>query len=128
MKCNASSYWVHTPVTDCDDDWWCSSVTWIEGGYCRPYCPPPEEFDPVTGTCRCADGFAPNSVGYCCPDPFVVVKDDTNPSTRHGYCDCPHDNEERLCLSRLPDDEQAECVDSCYCVEPFKSYLSDKTN
>jgi hypothetical protein len=121
MSCSVDSYWVHTPVTDCDDDWWCSSVTWIEGGYCRPYCPPPEKFDPVTGTCVCADGFAPNSVGYCCDDPFES-------NSTHGICTCLHENEHRKCISRLPDDEQAECDDKCVCKEPFKSYLSDKTN
>lgn len=121
MSCEIGSYW----IPDCpDNDWFCDKIDWVDGGICKPYCPPPEKWDPVTEECVCADGGVPNLVGACCPGDYTIIVP-TDPPSDHGFCDCPHDNEERKCLSRLPDDEQALCKDDCYCVEPYKSWLFD---
>ena len=59
----------------------------------------------------------------------------TDPPSKHCICDCPHDNEERHCYSRMGEEngeqdgpEGENCDDNdddCYCVEPYKSWLFD---
>ena len=50
-----------------------------------------------------------NNEGFCCEHDYE--------SDINGICGCEHENEERLCASRLPESEI--CEDECVCITPY---------
>jgi len=87
---------------------------WADGGVCLPKCLPPQIWVPstpgsgVAGHCICEDNTPINNLGFCCPGNDEILDNSTN------ICSCDHDNMERVCRSRNPDED---CNDECQCIE-----------